>query len=377
MINDERADMQFSPGLDGVIVGETAISNVEGEIGRLSYRGYAIEELIDESYLTVMWLVIFGELPSDEQQADLDAFLKAHGNLKDNELSLLRQMPAGLHPMRMLQGIIPLLDIDRGFLFEELDEEASHGLQIIARMPALIASFHHIQSARAIPRSNNCKSTIGNFLSMFTGRDVSREHESILTVVQILQMEHSFNAGTFASRVVSSTLAPIDSVFSAAVGTLFGILHGGADEVALNDARKVGSPEAAAGFIDNLLASKGKLMGMGHREYKKVDPRSVILKPLAESLCKGTDQENIYSTLVALETVFNQRMQAKGKEVWANLEFYKGAVYEAIGIPSNYFTSVFAMSRGVGWLAHFIESRAGNRLIRPKAKYVGEGARRI
>ena len=369
--------MQFSPGLEGVIADETAISNVEGEIGRLSYRGYAIEQLVKQPYLAVMWLVIFGELPSDEQQANLDAFLKAHGNLKDNELSLLRQMPAGLHPMRMLQGIIPLLDIDQGFLFEELNEEASHGLQIIARMPALIASFHHIQSATAIPPSNNCKSYIGNFLAMFTGREVSREHESILTIVQILQMEHSFNAGTFTSRVVSSTLAPIDSVFSAAVGALFGILHGGADEAALNAARKVGSPGAATAFIDNLLASKGKLMGMGHREYKKVDPRSVILKPLAQDLCDGTDQENIYSTLVALETVFNQRMQAKGKEVWANLEFYKGAVYEAIGIPSNYFTSVFAMSRGVGWLAHFIESRADNRLIRPKAKYVGAASRRI
>jgi len=368
--------MQFSPGLEGVIAGETAISNVEGEIGRLSYRGYAIEELVEQPYLAVMWLVIFGELPSDGQQANLDAFLKAHGNLKDNELSLLHQMPSGLHPMRMLQGIIPLLDIDRGFLFEELDEEASHGLQIIARMPALIASFRHIQSATQIPQSNNCKSTIGNFLSMFTGRDVSSQHESILTVVQILQMEHSFNAGTFTSRVVSSTLAPIDSVFSAAVGALFGILHGGADEAALNDAKKVGSPEAATAFIDDLLENKGILMGMGHREYKKIDPRSVILKPLAEELCEGTEQANIYRTLVALETVFNQRMQAKGKEVWANLEFYKGAVYEAIGIPSNYFTSVFAMSRGVGWLAHFIESRADNRIIRPKANYVGSAFRK-
>jgi len=371
--------MQYSPGLEGIIAGETAISHVEGEIGRLSYRGYRIEELVALPYLAVMWLVIFGEQPSADQQSKLSAFLKAHGKLTDNNLALLRQMPAELHPMRMLQCMIPLLEVNpqSGALFEGLDAEASDGLRIIAKIPRLIASFHHIQQGTEIPQDNEYEGYIANFLSTFTGNDVPDQHESILTIVQILQMEHSFNAGTFTSRVVSSTLAPIDSVFSAAVGALFGILHGGADEAALNYATKVGSPEAAASFIDELLANKGKLMGMGHREYRKVDPRSVILKPLAEVLCQGTEHQNIYHTLVALESEFNQRMQSKGKDIWANLEFYKGAVYQAIGIPSNYFTTVFAMSRAVGWLAHFIESRIGNRIIRPKAKYVGSAIRTI
>jgi citrate synthase len=363
--------LNYSPGLEGIIAGETAISNVEGDIGRLSYRGYAIEELVKLPYHCVMWLVLFGEFPSGEEQADLDAFLKAHGKLSENELQLLRQMPQDLHPMRMLQGVIPLLDIDQGFLFEDMGAEASHGLQILARMPMLIASFHHIQSGTAIPEADNSKTYLGNFLSVFTGQEVSSEHEAILAVVQILQMEHSFNVGTFTSRVVSSTLAPVDSAFSAAIGALFGVLHGGADEAALNDAKSVGCPDAAADFIDQLLERKGKLMGMGHREYRTVDPRSVILKPMAEALCLGTEHENVFRTLVALETEFNKQMKLKGKDIWANLEFYKGAVYEAIGIPSNYFTSVFAMSRMVGWLAHFIESRRDNKLVRPKAFYVG------
>jgi citrate synthase len=324
-----------------------------------------------------MWLVLFGEFPSDEEQADLGAFLKAHGKLTENESLLLRQMPEGLHPMRMLQGIIPLLDIDRGFLFEGLDAEASHGLQILARMPMLIASFYHIRTGAAVPAADNSKNYLGNFLSVFTGQEVSSEHEAILTVVQILQMEHSFNVGTFTNRVVSSSLAPVDSAFSAAVGALFGVLHGGADEAALNDAKRVGCPEAAARFIDQLLERKGKLMGMGHREYRTVDPRSVILKPMAEALCQGTEHENVFRTLVALETAFNKQMKLKGKDIWANLEFYKGAVYEAIGIPSNYFTSVFAMSRMIGWLAHFIESRRDNKLVRPKASYVGLSCRSL
>lgn len=369
--------MDYSPGLEGVIAGETAISNVEGDIGRLTYRGYAIEELVKLPYLAVMWLVLFGDLPSGEEQADLDAFLKAHGKLTENECKILRQMPGGLHPMRMLQSIIPLLEIDEGFLFDGLNAQASHGLQILARMPLLIANFHHIGSGTKIPGSDNAKTYIGNFLSVFTGQEVTQEHESVLTVVQILQMEHSFNVGTFTSRVVSSSLAPVDCVFSAAVGALFGVLHGGADEAALNDAKKVGCPDQAAEFIDELLNSKGKLMGMGHREYRTVDPRSVILKPMARALCSGTQHENVFQTLLALETEFNRRMKLKGKDVWANLEFYKGAVYEAIGIPSKYFTSLFAMSRMIGWLAHFIESRQDNKLVRPKANYVGNGIREI
>jgi len=370
--------MDYSPGLEGVVAGETAISNVEGDIGRLTYRGYAIEELVDQPYLAVMWLVLFGELPDGEQQVDLETFLKAHGKLKDEELTLLQHIPAGMHPMRMLQGIIPLLSIDRSFLFEDLDEEESCGLQVIARVPALISSFRHIQNGTTIPDGDNGKSYLGNFLSVFTANDVvSEAHETVLSTVQILQMEHSLNVGTFTSRVVTSTLAPVDSAFSSAVGALYGILHGGADEAALNDAKRVGSPENAEAFIDDLLKNKGKLMGMGHREYRKIDPRSVILKPMAEKLCLGTEFENNYRTLEALEQVFNQRMNDKGKEVWANLEFYKGAVYEAIGIPSNYFTSVFAMSRMVGWLAHFIESRVDNKIIRPKANYIGADYRQV
>ena len=369
--------MDYSPGLEGVVAGETAISDVEGDIGRLSYRGYAIEELVPLPYLNVMWLVLFGDLPSDEERADLDAYLKVNGKLRSNEITILSKMQKGLHPMRMLHAIIPLLELDGTYLFDGLDSEASRGLQILARIPMLIDCFVHIQNGDQVPAADNCKSYLGDFLSMCTGADVSAEDEAVLSVVQILQMEHSLNVGTFTSRVVSSTLAPVDAVFSAAVGALFGVLHGGADEAALNDAKRVGSPDAAVQFIDELLESKGKLMGMGHREYRTVDPRSLILKPMAERLCQGTEHENVFKTLEALELEFNRRMNLKGKDIWANVEFYKGAVYEALGIPSNYFTSMFTMSRMVGWLAHFIEGRKGNKIIRPKANYIGHEARAL
>lgn len=367
--------MTYSKGLEGVIAGKTAISHVDGDAGRLSYRGYVIEDLVKQDYITVMWLVLFGDLPDEEQRRRLESWLADNGSLHDKDVALLENLPADLHPMQMLQSMIPVLHL-RGEAFGSLGEEGNKGLQIVAKLPALVAAFYRMQAEEPVPAYDAGLSYLGNFLFMFTGRQHS-EHEEILKVVQILQMEHSFNASTFTARCVASTLAPVESVMSAAVGALFGVLHGGADEAALNDAKKAGSPDKASAFVDELLANKRKLMGMGHREYKIVDPRSVILKPLAERLCRDTPTENTFRTLEALETAFNERMRERGKDVWANLEFYKGAVYEAIGIPSRYFTSVFAMSRAVGWLAHFMESRVDNRIIRPKADYVGEGPRRI
>jgi citrate synthase len=190
-------------------------------------------------------------------------------------------------------------------------------------------------------------------------------------------MEHSFNAGTFAARVAASTLASSDAVFGAAIGTLSGVLHGGADEAALRYARSVGRPEAVPAALDKLLSDGGKLMGMGHREYRTVDPRATILKPMAAALCRNTDSDITYQTLAALEANFGDRMTRKGKLVKANLEFYKGVVYEALGISVENFTAVFALTRGVGWLAHLIESRVDNRIIRPSAAYVGPSPRQL
>ena len=367
--------MTFSKGLDGVVVDATAISNVEGDIGRLTYRGYAIEELVEQDYISVAWLVLFGEFPSTPQRNELNDFLLTHAHLTHRELKILTTLGRELHSMQMLQAMIPLLE--PGVVqFAGLDAEAARGLAIIARIPEIIAAWYCLQNDRKFVPDES-PDYLQRFLSMFTGERPGAEALHILKVVQILQMEHSFNAGTFATMCVSSTLAPVESVLSAGVGALAGKLHGGADEAALEDARRVGSPESAAGFIRQLLAEKGKLMGMGHREYRVVDPRAVILKPLAERASRDTEQEVLFKTLEAMEASFNAAMKEKGKEVWANLEFYKGPAYEVVGIPSDYFTAVFAMSRAIGWLAHFIETRADNRIFRPRAEYTGPAYRTL
>jgi citrate synthase len=191
--------------------------------------------------------------------------------------------------------------------------------------------------------------------------------------MQIMQLEHSFNASTFAARVIASTLAPMENAVSGAIGTLHGVLHGGADQAALETADSVGSAEAAAAFVDRCLEDGTKVMGMGHREYRVVDPRAIYAKQMAASLSRGTEHERTFQTLVAIETHFNERMSAKGKALHANIEFYKGLIFRVLGLPPPFFTAMFAMARTFGYVAHVLESRADNRIMRPAARYVGPG----
>lgn len=371
--------VEYSKGLEGVIADETSISNVEGDIGRLSYRGYPIEQLVQQPFTRVVWLVLFGELASPEEELRLQQYLQRNGALSASEIATLKSLPRELHSMRMLQSMIPLLDT-RPVGPQELpftNPEGYRGLSIVAKIPTLLATFRRLQVADQVPVYDAGKQYLANFLTMFHNKPATPAHVHCLARLQILQLEHSFNAGTFTCRVTASTLAPVESALSSAVGSLYGTLHGGADEAALNEAIKVGSPDKARAYVLDLLANKGRLMGMGHREYKKLDPRAAILKPMAETLCKGTDFENVFLTLKEIEKEFNAEMQKKGKEVWANLEFYKGPVNLAIGIPATYFTAGFAMARSVGWLAHFLESRIDNRIMRPSALYTGPAIRSL
>lgn len=363
--------MSYVPGLEGVVVGETSISHVEGDIGRLSYRGRVIEDVVRMPYLEAMYLVLFGETPSQDEMQLFKEYLLRFGRLSDAEEKLIASMPRLVHPMQALQSVLSVVSLS-DVRFRGRDMMASQGLQILAKYPSIIAALHASRGGGANPwRFTESSDYLEQFLMMFTDKKPTSDELETFRIVQLLQLDHSFNAGTFTSRVISSTLASVPAVLAGAAGALSGVLHGGADQAALLCAREVGHPALAQDFVDKLLASKGRLMGMGHREYRTVDPRARILKPLARDLCMGSALENDFLILEALEAAFNQRMNERGKEVWANVEFYKGVVYEALGIPSDFFTANFAMSRSVGWLAHFIESRANNKIIRPAALYVG------
>ena len=362
--------MSFVPGLEGVVVGETAISHVEGDIGRLSYRGVVIEDIVQMAYLDVVHLVLFGELPDANESQNLSRFMAEHGRLAEHERMLVQSLPDDLHPMQMLQSMIPVLSpiVSTG----DYSQDASQGLGIVARYPSLLAAIAERCGYGADPDLYDPDMDyLARFLTMMNGVPPTERELEIFKVVQLLQLEHSFNAGTFSTRVIASTLASVPAVLAGGVAALSGVLHGGADEAALRSAREMGEPENAMAYVDSVLAAKGRIMGMGHREYRVVDPRSNILKPLAIELCTGTAYEKDLKLVLALESAFNERMAEKGKQVWANLEFYKGVVYQALGVDVPFFTATFAMSRSVGWLAHLLESRENNRIVRPAAEYVG------
>ncbi len=360
----------FSSDLAGVIVGETAISDVQGEKGLLSYRGIDINDLIGVPYLHVVWMVLFGDWPDEQQKRRLKTFMCKHSRLSHAETDLLEQVPRDLHPMLMLQGLVPLLKLpEEDTLGMGLDAE--HGLFIAAKITGLTAAHYRLGQSKVILPPTPGKLFHENFLTMFRGSSPTPEQVRMIDAAQILQMEHSFNAGTFAGRVCASTLAPIQSSISASLGTLFGKLHGGADQAALEMAMEVGSPDRAADYVSECLANKVKIMGMGHREYRTVDPRAKVLKPMAMELCKDPESKNLLDTLVAVEEACQREFAEKDKEIWANVEFYKGAVFHSLGIPTHYFTAMFAMARVYGYVAHFLEFRRENRLIRPRALYTG------
>ncbi len=360
----------YSSDLAGIIVGETAISDVQGDIGLLSYRGIEISDLVGVPFLHVVWMVLFGEWPNEQQKSRLKAFMCRHTRLSHAEINLLQQVSRDLHPMLMLQGLVPLLTLPTE---ETLDvgQDAEHGLFLAAKISALVAAHHRLAQSKVILQPVPGQLFHENFLTMFHGTAPTQEQRRMLDAAQILQMEHSFNCGTFAGRVCASSLAPIQSCISASIGTLFGRLHGGADQAALEMAMEIGSPDKAAAYVKDCLANKEKIMGMGHREYRTVDPRARILKPMAVELCQDEESKNLLATLVAVEEACQREFAAKGKEIWANVEFYKGAVFHSLGIPTHYFTAMFAMSRVYGYVAHFLEFQRDSRLIRPRARYTG------
>jgi citrate synthase len=370
----ESPEVFESPDLAGVIVGTTAISDVRGEEGVLSYRGIAIEELTDKPFLAVAFLVIFGRWPSADESQRLAQFMSHQGQLSGHELSQLRQLPVDLHPMLMLQGMVPLLHLPTQETLG-LGLDAEQGLAVAARMAALIAAYFRLQRGEQPIADAPEEDFHANFLHAVHGTTPSADAVTILNTTQILQMEHSFNAGTFAGRVCASTLAPIQSSISASIGTLYGRLHGGADQAALEMAAAIGAPESATEYVAQCLAEKTKIMGMGHREYRTVDPRAKILKPMAQALCRDPDSKQLLDTLVAVEDACREAFAVRGKEIWANVEFYKGAVFHSLGLPSHYFTALFAMARVYGYIAHYVEFSRDSRLIRPRARYRADATR--
>lgn len=367
-----NAALDIRKGLEGVIADTTAICLVEGEPGRLYYRGQPIEALVQRRFAEVMHLVVFGELPDAARLAHVEEYLWHAGRLPRELAASLRELARhGAHPMATLQAITPLLALDPPELRLGRTPEEEEGLVIAARFPAAIALMH--AALRDYPEHPYPASRRygERYLQLINGVPPSEDQVAAFECMQILQLEHGFNASTFTARVVTSTLAPPASALSAAIGALYGALHGGADQAALEMAYEIGAPERAAQFVADSLAGKRVVMGMGHREYRAVDPRARIIRAMAAKVAVEAEPRRLLAILAAVDEAFTEQTRAKQRVLRANLEFYKGVVCLALGVPKEFFTATFAASRVFGWLAHIVEQRQDNRLIRPAAQYIG------
>ncbi|MEM0120159.1 MAG: citrate synthase/methylcitrate synthase [Thermoprotei archaeon] len=359
-------------GLDNVYVAESSICYIDGENSKLFYRGYSVEELAQSStFEEVAFLLIYGWLPKKEELEGFVRSLKESYFPPQEVLTWLKTLGAKAHPMDVLRTSISMLSLydDQG-ADNSLEANRLRGLRVIGVTPTIIASFARIRRGLNPVEPKTDLPIASNFLYMLRGSEPDSFDASVMDKAMILHAEHEMNASTFSCIVTASTLSDMYSAITAGIATLKGPLHGGANEAALKYIQSVGSPEKATEAVEKTLNAKQRIMGFGHRVYKNYDPRYLILKPLAKQLGERKGTLNLYLTAEAVEHAAIERLSQH--KLFPNVDFYSGLVFNALGIDTDLFTPIFAMSRNAGWVAHVLEYLADNRLIRPKAYYTGK-----
>lgn len=375
---------EYLPGLAGVPATQSNISDIDGDKGILSYRGYPIEQLTQHSsFEETSLLLLDGVLPTASELSVFDEQLKANRRVKYNIRSMMKALPPSGHPMEMLQTAVASL----GMFYPsnecltspdqcgDLDYVHNMTVKILARMPVVVTMWEHIRNGYDPEEPRYDLSFAENFLFMLNREEPDPLLAKIFDTCLILHAEHTINASTFSALVTGSTLASPTGVISAAIGTLSGPLHGGANEKVLDMLDEIGSPANAKSWLEKKLANKEKIWGLGHREYKVKDPRATILQKLTLELMesKSGALDPMFEIAMALEDAAEERLAEKG--VYPNVDFYSGILYKQMGIPTDQFTTIFAISRAAGWLAHWREQLQDNRIFRPTQVYTGEPTR--
>jgi citrate synthase len=365
--------MDIIPGLADVPVAHTKICLLDGKNGKLIYRGYDVEELFEKSnYLETAYLLIFGDLPSKAEYENFKKDIKLHSRLKFRIVDVMKNFPEKAHPIEVLQSIVSCL----GMFYKKenvLNEDYQYLsiVKLLAKIPLIIANWNRIRNGDNPLEPNPDFDYVENFLYMYFGQKPTKEKVEILEKCLILHAEHSMNASTFAAIVVGSTLADPFTVISSAIGALSGPLHGGANEDVIKMFKEIESLQNVKKYIDEKLESKKKIPGFGHRVYKTYDPRAKLLKKILENLeIKDEELRNLYSIAQEVEKYVLEKLSHKG--VYPNVDFYSGLVYKYIGFDEDMYTSLFALARVCGWLAHWKEYITDNKLIRPTEIYIGE-----
>jgi citrate synthase len=361
-------------GLEGVVVGATELSHVEGEAGRLTYRGYDIHDLAENAtFEEVCYLLLFGTLPNAHQLQDLTVRIAANRAIPPAILSWMATMPRDAWPMDVLRTVVSALALFTPHLGDGAHpSNPRSAIHLIAKAPTIVAAWNRIRRGLKPLDPLPNLSSAANALYMRTGRAPAPEAERALDVYLVLLADHSYNASTFAARVTASTRADIYAAATSAIATLDGDLHGGAPAKVMRALIEIDRPEAAEEWARATLKRGERIMGMGHREYKVRDPRATHLEASARALGEVTEPR-WYAIAKALEDAASRALDdhKPGNRLFANVEFYTAPTLFALGIPADEFTCTFACARMAGWTAHVLEQLADNRLIRPQAAYTG------
>jgi citrate synthase len=358
--------------LDNVYVKESRICFIDGEASKLFYRGYSIEDLAQYStFEETTYLLIHGLLPTPSQLKKFKDSIREYRPLDPELLKLIKSFPTSSDPMDILRTLVSALGLyDEHPATDNIEERVDKALQILAKAPSMVAAFNRLRNGMEPVAPDPEMSQAANFLYMLTGNPPDDYDARVMDVAMILHAEHEMNASTFSCTVTASTLADMYSIITSGIGTLRGPLHGGANEAALKTVLEVGDPNRAEQYVAAALAEKKRIMGFGHRVYKTWDPRYVILKKLGAELAARKRETRLFETALAIEQSALKHLA--GAPIFPNVDSYSGVVFHTLGIPTDLFTPVFAMSRIAGWTAHAIEYLESNRLIRPKALYVGQ-----
>jgi citrate synthase len=358
----------ISRGLEGIIAAETRIGDVRGDIGQLIYCGYDINELAGKvSYEEVIHLLWHGRLPTQRELEKLTTALRAERELPDGVLDFIKNAPKTASPIDIMRSAVSMLGCYPTVRHElDMSENQAIAIKLVSQIGLIAAYFHRARLGLDLPPVRKDLSEAAHFLWLLNGKEPTAEAEQTLDVAYVLHAEHGFNASTFTARVVASTLSDMYSAISAAIGALKGPLHGGANEGVIHMLQEIGSLDKVDAWIEDALAQKKKIMGIGHRVYKVLDPRAPHLKAMAVKLSNQLgDPKWIQMSERIAEIMRNQ------KHLNANVDFYSATVYYSLGIPTDLFTPIFAISRMSGWTAHVLEQLADNRLYRPLSEYVG------
>ncbi len=370
----------MNTGLRGVDVASSKICDVKGKQGKLIYRGFLIEDLArNASFEETCFLLLYERLPRKQELKDFDQSLKQKRKIPENIFSFLKTLPSEMNPMDVLQMATPLLiQSDPNVGQPGMENILFSAENLIAGLAGITAAWERIRNKKQVIAPDNALSHGANFLYMLNGEKPDDETARFFDTSLVLHAEHSFNASTFTARQVASTRAHIYAAISAAIGSLSGALHGGANVRVMKMLKEIGSVEKIDAYINNILNSKGLIMGLGHAVYQTDDPRALILAPMSKRMGQISNQPLWYELSRELEKIGKAAFKAKKqKEIYSNVDFYSASFFHAMGIATDLFSPLFAIARVSGWAAHVIEEQYAMAapkpsLYRPGAEYVGD-----